>query len=144
MGLSVSHDAFHGAYSSFARFREAIGVAAGFTYRKSASGLGYSAAEIDWDSYTEWNFYGMWDEMPINPITKQPDPLMMLLVHSDCEGFLWRGILDELEARLKGLLPILEKFSAGHGHLPNYAEGVRRFILGCQAACEEGDNLEFH
>lgn len=49
MGLDVSHGAFNGAYSSFARFREAVFVAAGRRIPRSKIGLSEFLEHSDYD-----------------------------------------------------------------------------------------------
>lgn len=140
MGLGTTHDAWSGAYSAFARWREAVGRAAGLPFRDGDLG---PVLDIDWSVYTRENFHGMWSSMPVNPITGQPDPIMALLIHSDCGGFLPDIYVRDIRLRLEELLPALDEMGDGGGHIGQYGDKTRRFILGLRAAEDEGESVGF-
>lgn len=62
MGLDTSHDAWHGAYSAFTRFRHALAEAAGYEVVK-LPGAQFESALIDWAHAEDKNYYGEWDSI---------------------------------------------------------------------------------
>jgi len=148
MGLDTTHDAWHGAYSAFNRWRNAVAEAAGYRiitpprynepgFDPAFAGIG-PYVDIDWDAVADKNYKGEWDTVPGD------DPLIYLIVHSDCDGVIHPEQGRHLALRLRELLPKLPE--NGDGHLARY--GVRgsteRFILGLDAAVTAGEDLEFH
>lgn len=131
MGLDCSHDAFHGAYSAFNRFRQIVAKAAGGSYP-------------DHDDPTldprRWYVPDGWKNKDHPGFTE-------FMNHSDCDGEISPDmcllVADELEA----LLPSIEKIDdGGAGHIARdggYAEVARRFISGCRAAANNGEPLRF-
>ena len=133
MGLDVSHDAWGGAYSAFTRFRNALATAAGYNVEDRSVWL-------DWGHVEEKNLYGEWDAVPCN--TLGPDPLLFLIIHSDCEGHIEPEHCALLADRLEELLPAIGDQDGG-GHLGDVGGATRRFITGCRAAAAAGERLEF-
>lgn len=119
MGLDISHDAWHGAYSSFMRWREKIAEVAGLPPLQNMEGFG---GPIKWESL-------------------EPSPLHELLHHSDCDGEIsWKScgaIADELEK----LLPKLN--GDGGGHIGSYKEKTEQFIKGLRKAHKKKQELVF-
>ena len=122
MGLDTSHGAWHGAYSSFKRWRDKITEVA--------------KVEIDYDSYHRKNFDGEWDEVP-------KDPLTILLVHSDCDGVIKSDHCGPIADRLEKLLPQLNGQDGG-GHIGDYVEKTKTFIEGLRDAASANEDLDFH
>lgn len=90
MGLDTSHDAWHGSYSTFGAWRRDVMRAA-------------EIGEDIWENEYEWcNYQGMWRESPT-------DALMVLIVHSDCDGFLFPHDMPGLVERLVELVPLLSE-----------------------------------
>jgi hypothetical protein len=141
MGLDTSHDAWHGAYSAFTRFRTALARAAGYeiTQLKDSN---YDTALIDWGHTKDGNYFGEWDAVPCG--LAGPDPLLFLIIHSDCEGHLEPEHCALLADRLTELLPAIEAGEDGGGHLGNVRQAAQRFIDGCRAAAAAGERLDFH
>lgn len=139
MGLDCSHDAFHGAYSAFNRFRQAVARAAYGSFPPHED-LGLLRA-IGVTNPDRDAFY-----LPDQSSPETQPGLWTLLAHSDCDGSLspeeCRQVADELEA----LLPALDLMGGGGGHL-EHAGGIgavaRQFIAGCREAAERGEALEF-
>lgn len=142
MGLDTTHDAWHGAYSSFSRWRDKLCEIAGYELYDRTGYPGGKMTLIDWGLWKEENFY----DPPYIPcrLDGTPDPLLLLICHSDCEGKIRSEFLDPLAKRLEELLPELEKQPDDGGHIGNWSSKTRQFILGCRAAASKGEDLEFH
>jgi hypothetical protein len=141
MGLDTTHDCFHGAYSAFSRWRNAVAEAAGYLVAPVKwPGLGYEADSvlIDWGHVEEKNYAGEWDEIP-------SDPLMILIVHSDCDGKILPEHTTPLADRLAEILPLMT--CAGGGHIERdggYQRVTQRFIEGLRAAAGSGEAVRFY
>lgn len=134
MGLDMSHDAWHGAYSAFTRFRNELAVAAGYELTRY-DGTFFDIVKLDWDRFVEKNYYGDWDTPP-------DDPLMILIVHSDCEGEIPTEYCEHLANRIEQLIPKLS--TVGAGHVPNPQEKARELVAGLRLAASEGEPIEFY
>jgi hypothetical protein len=131
MGLDTTHDAFHGAYSAFNRFRQAVAAAMGGSYPPHAQ---------DGRNPDLW-YWGTGYSAESHP------GLYEFLAHSDCDGEIspemCRRVADEMEI----LLPAIEEHGLGCGHIERdggYGAVARRFIAGCRRAAEAGEPLGFH
>lgn len=133
MGLDTTHDCWHGAYSAFGRWREKIAEVAGLPplglmegfYTRLADGIGkaYPTLPIKW----EW---------------LKPDPLHILLNHSDCDGEIdWRDC-PSIADRLEELLPLLPEGNLAH--IENWRNRTTAFIKGLREAYNKRENVEFH
>jgi len=138
MGLDTSHDAWHGAYSAFTRWRTELARAAGYTIKRGHNGYPY-AAEIQWDRLAAENFMGEWERVP-------EDPLIILLAHSDCDGEIKPEHAPWLADRLEQLLPALPDENTATGHIAGYGwrGTTQRFIDGLRAAAAAGEAVDFH
>lgn len=130
MGLDCSHDAFHGAYSAFNRFRQAVAIAMGGSYPPHIN------PELDKDIW----YWGDGFSRKTNP------GLHVFFMHSDCSGYIkasdCKRIADEMEA----LLPEIAKQGTGGGHLERdggLEEVTKRFIAGCRDASAKKQKLTF-
>lgn len=148
MGLDTTHDCWHGAYSGFYEFRKMVGLAAKLPHRTVTSGhrTGDLELDIDWDKVTMRQIDGHWDRkgptVESSGIYDPPltDPVLYLLVHSDCDGKLRRGYLPALRHRLVELEPEYERLTAEQPYLHGR---LRQFIDGLTAAIEAGEHVEF-
>lgn len=136
MGLDTSHDAWHGAYSAFTRWRRAVAAAGGYTVRDEPGGY----VDLDWGGVQAVigdDLTGDWPSVPVRP-DGTPDPLLVLLAHSDCDGDIQVDMLKPLADRLEEILPLLN----GNG---DYREGATTasFIAGLRLAAARGERLEF-
>lgn len=113
MGLDTTHDCWHGPYSSFASWRGELAKAAG----RETDAEGDCTVVVD--AYEWCNFQGLWRHEP-------EDALDVLLVHSDCDGYLFPHQLPRLAQRLEELLP-----SIGD----EWRCITQRFIDGLRGAC---------
>ena len=182
MGLDISHDCWHGAYSAFMRWRIEIGKAAGISlplmegfwgyapYQdtikaivaknsppsafKQEPGGGFTATRgslltslsvtmaKDQDSVAMQSV--LEDILPFLPLKWEqlnPDPIHILLSHSDCEGEIASSDCGPIADSLSRLLPLLD--GDGGGHIGNYREKTQKFIDGLRLAASLGENVEF-
>ena len=138
MGLDITHDCWNGAYSAFSRWRQKIAEAAGYwvlpvTYPDG--GGTHPTIILDWHRYQNGELFGEWRDPP-------RDPLLVLFVHSDCEGVIHPEQAGPLADALESLLPKLQ--GDGGGHIGDYREKTQNFINGLRAAAAAGEDVEFH
>lgn len=115
MGLDTTHNCWHGPYSVFGSWREHLAALVGIDLR-AMDGFGRTVGAISWD-------------------TLAPDPLHVLLSHSDCDGEIeWRDCAP-LASRLEQLLPRVSE---------DWRDRTRQFIDGLREAAEARENVEFH
>lgn len=127
MGLDISHDAWSGSYSAFDRWR---------TKLAEVAGIPLNLMEGHWDGTPAHPM------LPLSWAALSPDPLHVLLHHSDCDGIIEVKYLKGLAERLEQILPLLPDEDAG-GHIRNWREKTQTFIDGCWAAYESDEPLEF-
>lgn len=148
MGLDTSHDAWHGAYSAFMRWREMICKVAGMPPLEMMEGFWEAGSYRDpsiciqhqSDKDTVQRFIA---DLPIKWEALKPDPLHKLLFHSDCDGEIAWEDCGPIADRLEELLPKFPNGDGG-GHIGNWRDKTSQFIQGCRAAFEAKENLEFH
>lgn len=143
MGLDTTHDCWHGAYSSFQRWRDKIAEVGGYTFHPSNEPANY---DIDWGNIQTTignDLLGRWPKMPVRPDGTE-DPLIILLAHSDCEGMIQAEFTSALADRLEKLIPLLEKEGEGGGHIGSYADKTRTFVEGLRRAVEANEDVEFY
>jgi len=131
MGLDTSHDAFHGAYSAFNRFRQAVAAAMGGSWPP------HKDPKL---KDTEWYWGRGFDE-------KTHPGLFVLMSHSDCDGVISPTDCELVANDLASLLPAIGEMGRGSGHVESqggYGAVTRQFIAGCRAAHAAGEDLEFH
>ena len=136
MGLDTSHDCWHGAYSAFTRWRNKLAEVAGYEILKVQYDDGYimDTIMLDWGHLHD-QLMGEWDETP-------EDPLLVLLVHSDCEGCIYPEQSGPLANRLEELLPLLPT-EDDKGHIGNWREKTQKFIDGLRKASMNYEVVEF-
>lgn len=116
MGLDTTHDAWHGPYSLFNRFRY-----------KLAAEIG-----IDLDEYIG---YGAGGTKKLEDIKHD---IMPLLNHSDCDGLISPTTCLYVAA---GLMKIEENLSEINADI---RDDIIQFRNGCLDAFMRNENLEFH
>ena len=116
MGLDTTHNAWHGPYSSFNRFRYGIAAEIG----------------VDLDEYIGYGHDGTKNLEDIK------HDIMPLLNHSDCDGFI--SPLDCLYIAA-GLTKIEQNLSESRSDLRS---DIIQFRDGCLEAFMQQENLEFH
>ena len=137
MGLDTSHDAWHGAYGAFTRWRHKLAEVAGYEVAKVEGAYGpRETVLIDWGHIQEKNYEGDWDEIP-------SDPLILLIAHSDCDGVIHPEHAKPLADRLEELVPLLPEGEAP-GHVRDWRDKTQQFIDGLRAAAEAGEDVDFH
>jgi len=134
MGLDTTHECWHGAYGAFSRWRAELARAAG--YKMRAPEFGRPDYDLPWDEFEDKNYQGEWDSPPGD------DPLLYLLVHSDCDGVIHPEHGVHIARRLESLIPALDESASG-GHIASMREKTRRFIDGLRAAAAAGEDVEF-
>ena len=137
MGLDISHGTWHGAYSAFSRWRNAVWVAGGeklVEVKDGPFGMSREVPDgIDWDSITEANLNGHWKETQ--------DPLVILMAHYDTDGEIYDT--EALADRLEEVLPNLTEVEEA-GHIGSYREKTKTFIAGLRRAADAGEPVIFH
>ena len=138
MGLDTTHDAWHGAYSAFNRFRAAVCKAAGGAWPPHEPGT-----RVDGEPCLDNR---MW-YVP-ESVTRDKNPgLYEFLCHEDCEGSIAPDMCAKVADDLEALLPTLDEMGLDWGHLERCGGpggAARKFIAGCRAAHVAGEPLEFH
>jgi len=102
----------------------------------SRMGYGADTLMLDWGHITDANVRGDWDRLP-------EDPLLVLLVHSDCDGHIAPREAAALAERLEELLPALPDGTGG-GHIGDWRAKTQTFIDGIRQAARAGETVEFH
>jgi len=119
MGLDTSHDCWHGSYSSFSRWREAVARAAGYAVWPVRFGE-YTIRDcimLDWGHLGgEVHLLGEWEETP-------DDPLVVLFVHHDHAGVIHPAQAEPLADALAGLLPLPDE--RDNRNAENFIAGLR-------------------
>lgn len=132
MGLDTSHDCWHGTYSYFHEWRNAVAKAAGWPMTRATTGHRTGEEVYDLpkrDEYTDQTYLGLWRDDPA-------DALEVLMAHSDCDGIIpWR-FTEPIAARLRQIQPKLTDAWA--------FDAATQFILGLLKAHEAGEDVDFH
>lgn len=141
MGLWASHGCWEGSYSAFTRWRHELARAAGYEIKEPtpadwADGIYAPYVDIRWEAFEAKNYQGEWDSPPGD------DPLLFLIVHSDCDGVIHPEHGVHLADRLEQLLPLLDE-SKSAGHITSMRGKTRQFIDGLRAAAKADEDVEF-
>lgn len=148
MGLDCSHDAFHGAYSSFNRFRQEVCHAIGGSF--PPHWLINHNGEVARDKAG----YPLHDTSLDDKLIYFPDDgldddsgMYAFLVHSDCDGEISPEMCVKVADDLEAILPKIESLkNQGGGHIQargGYAEVLKKFIAGCRLAAANNEPLVF-
>ena len=147
MGLDISHGAWHGAYSAFMRWREMIAEIIQIPPLELMEGFfekgGYRDPISDFAKNCPNLAEVIYRSLPIKWECLRPDPLYVLLHHSDCDGEISPEDCAAIADRLEEILP---KFPTGEGggHIGNWRDKTSTFIDGCRAAAKANEPLDFH
>lgn len=150
MGLDCSHDAWHGAYSAFMRWRTEIARVAGLPPLCLMEGFfspsnGYAAVYLDphASDLSRSSLERLHEQLPIKWDCLKPSPLHELLYHSDCDGEIAADRCGPIADELEKLIPLLPDGDAG-GHIGHWRRKTEQFVKGLRVAAAEGEPLEFH
>lgn len=137
MGLDTTHDCWHGPYSSFGAWRLKLSQLAGHKKRVDVVDIlgkphEIPTTDLDYDRFDPKNFDGDWDKIPA-------DPLLILIVHSDCEGHINPEHALPLAERLEELLPMLDPVEDVY-----YIAKTEQFIDGLRDAAAKNEVVGFH
>lgn len=135
MGLDTTHGCWHGAYSAFHRWRCELARVGGYPLKEGGASSRKVPAvwDLDWPDAA---YQGEWDGKP------PADPLLILLIHSDCDGLIPAEYAGVLADRLQGLLPLLPSDPAP-GHIGDWRRKTETFIAGLRRAAAAGEPVEF-
>jgi hypothetical protein len=126
MGLDTSHNAWHGPYSSFNRFRYWLAEKAGINLNEY---LGYGHASAT------------------KELTSIDHKLMPLFNHSDCEGELTPLECKQIAEGIDEVLKNISKEEIEHPEntysFSNYNK-AKQFRDGCVLAHSLNENIDFH
>lgn len=161
MGLDTSHDCWHGPYSSFMRWREEIAKVVGVPLPLmegfyGSLGTALSEGSLEWaaprdggpkcrshhgpalhtyiETVREW--------LPIRWESLKPDPIHILLNHSDCEGEIAVEDCIPLAERLEEILPLLPEEPKWHRGVSGRGR-AEQFAKGLREAAAAGDPVVF-
>ena len=156
MGLDCSHDAWHGAYGAFMRWRQKIAEVSGLPPLELMEGfyapLSTTGATLYHGMNTNVPAYGsesrpflanLDDRLPIMWDCLKPSPLHELLYHSDCDGDIPAERCGPIADALEALIPMLPDEEAA-GHIGHWRKKTQQFVDGLRAAAAAGEPLDFH
>lgn len=153
MGLDITHETWHGSYSSFHRWRQEIAKVAGLPPLEMMEGfyedngsespfclLDYrfpNGDKLEMSHIRKWR-----QQLPIKWQCLRPNALYILLQHSDCDGYInWRDC-KKIALELTKLLDKLSDEEVG-GHIGNYKTKTTIFIDGLLRAYDKKERLIF-
>jgi hypothetical protein len=93
---------------------------------------------LPWEMFEMPNYMGEWANGP-----HVEDPLLYLIVHSDCDGVIHPAEGVHIAARLEQILPNLTEDGAG-GHITSMRGKTQQFIDGLRRAAAAGEDVKFH
>ena len=157
MGLDCSHNAWHGAYGAFMRWREKLAEVAGLPpltlmdgfYNKLDSRSlpslyhGVNTREPAFGPGSKPHLSYLDERLPISWDCLKPSALHELLYHSDCDGEIAPDRCGPIADELEKLIPLLPAEVAG-GHIGHWREKTQQFVDGLRRAAEAGEPLDFH
>ena len=149
MGLDCSHDAWHGPYSAFMRWRMKLAEVAGLPPLELMDGFygslnnsrgtlptlyhGINTHEPAWGPGSKPYMGSLDERLPIRWECLKPSALHELLYHSDCDG--------EIDA--DRCVPIGRALDRLAGSMGEWEEKTRTFAKGLRRAAREGKPLLF-
>ena len=122
MGLDITHNAFHGSYSSFNRLRKDIAEVWGGSYPP------HSDPKLD-------NRYVYFPEN-----MDEQSGMAIFMGHSDCDGEISSSDCKKVADELEEILPKLKHLDNG---LRSSYSILEQFINGCRLAHSNNETLEF-
>ena len=158
MGLDCSHNAWHGSYGAFMRWRKMLADVAGLPPLELMDGFyssldsihelptlyhGITTNEPAFGPDSRPRFANLDDSLPISWDCLKPSPLHELLYHSDCDGDIAADHCGPIADALEALIPLLPDEQEG-GHIGRWREKTQQFVDGLRAAAAAGEALDFH
>lgn len=157
MGLDCSHNAWHGAYSAFHRWRCKIAEVAGLPPLDLMEGFysplmtgspptlyhGLNTRDPAFGPDSRPYLAGIDERLPIKWDCLKPSPLYELLYHSDCDGEIPAESCAAIADALEALIPLLPEGEAW-GHIGDWRQKTQQFVDGLRAAAAAGEPLDFH
>jgi len=143
MGLSISHEAWRGAYGAFHRWRK---------YIASLENVPLELMEGFWEGMPLELMKGLWggeflpdviNMLPLKWSVLKPNPLHKLLSHSDCGGYIHWRLLERIYKRLEILIKKIPDDLDFGGHIGNVRGKTQAFIDGCKKAFKAKQHLMF-
>lgn len=141
MGLNISHGTFDKSYGTFHRFRIVVSKHAGFPPLDLMDGFfephsNYRTAPTFFNDSLEpnWRIKELEKSLPIKWDLLSNKPLIALLSHSDCDGFINYGMAKRIAIELEKMrnsilnsddkewIPVLEQFIQGCYKAYNFKE----------------------
>lgn len=135
MGLDTTHDCWHGSYSAFMRWRQALNH---FVMRDRVEAGDVVARQIADKGMTHEAVIAAWDA---GVYADQSVPINVLMQHSDCEGEIAAEICGPLADALQA---IADKWMDPRGLYDAERPATDRFIAGLRLAASKGEAVEFH
>lgn len=120
MGLDTTHGCWHGSYSGFKAFRDAVAEAA----RK------HDGYQVSYLNHPARAYQGWWDDDH-----KPRHPLDVFFVHSDCDGWIFPADAARLVDALIPLIPLIEE---------TWRQHLAQFVAGLKVAADEYEIVEFN
>jgi hypothetical protein len=90
----------------------------------------------------DWQIKALEKVLPIRWDCLKPDPLHILLLHSDCEGDIPWEECGPLADSLEKLIPLLPEGEAP-GHIRNWRDKTQAFVDGLRLAFEAKEDVIF-
>jgi|SRR5262245_3125625 len=126
MGLDTTHGCWNGPYSAFHRWRTELARLAGYGHQWP------DALIVRNDENPDDMAEGIWKNIP-------GDPLMILLLHSDCDGHIKPEhailIADRLDQIIFKLNPVHEEY---------FISRTKQFAAGLREAAKLNEQVEFY
>ena len=144
MGLDCSHDCYSGGYGTFNAWRAEVARVVGIPLELMEGFLRIPVeGEFDIsflpDGSTPYTVPRI--SLPIKWETLAPDPLLILLSHSDCDGIIEAKDCGPIADRLQKLLPMMPGADAPFRR--NMQEVTQQFINGLRQADAAGEDVQF-
>ncbi len=127
MGLDTTHGCWHGAYSIFDGWRAAVRDAAAIS---AGEGSVITLSDVPEGETPSGVVKGVWIKPP-------DEPLLVLLLHSDCDGDIPNELCQPLADRLRQLVAD-EAFAEEWA-----AERAEQFAAGLERAASAGEDVGF-
>ncbi len=143
MGLAISHGCISVPYSFFNRWRRNIAKSCLWTYSIKGNDI-IESIDFNWNSLSQCSCEiskGLWKKRP-------DDILLILYLHSDCEGFIYHKHLKELIKVLRGhyndFIEYINKINPGmHFEIRRMGEYYLSFLGALERAYKRKQKIHF-